>query len=354
TQSYAQTNQVLVQRKPVDWEKLKAHQLEKKLIRNPVKLLGKTIVVRKESAFYDRLLNLEDELGGDIDIQEAPAGMTMEGIIKAVDEGEYTFTLADQNIARINQTYYHDLDIETPVSFPQRLAWAVRKNAPELLAYVNQWLQEEQDQTDYYVIYNKYFKNKKAFLRRQESDYFSLTAGNISPFDSLLQQHAEQLQWDWRLLAAQVYQESRFDPKTASWAGALGLMQLMPATAQQWGVKDATKPQANLAAGTKHLAYLKKFWEKIPDPKERLKFVLASYNAGQGHIQDACRLAEKFGKNPAIWTGHVDEFILKKADPTYFQDEVVKYGYCRGTEPYNYVRDILVRFDRYQQVIDEV
>jgi membrane-bound lytic murein transglycosylase F len=238
------------------------------------------------------------------------------------------------------------------MSFRQRIAWAVRPNSPQLLASVNAWIVAMKLETDFYVIYNKYFKNKKNYRMRAKSEYYSKTGGRISPYDDQLEQFSANLNWDWRLLAAQVYQESRFDPGSCSWMGACGLMQLMPATAKRYGITDLDDPDQNLRAGTRYLQSLTKQWTHIPDSVERIKFILASYNAGPGHIQDACRLAEKYGKDPLVWTNNVDEYVVLKSKPAYYNDAVVTFGYCRGQEPFDYVNEILTRYEDYRQHIN--
>jgi len=351
TKAHSNTYQVLVQRKPDNWRQLKLHQIEKRLVRNPVSLIGKTVHVREKSSYYQRLLNLSEELGDDIVIAPAPGSLTTDEIIERVANGTYEYTLADQHLAEINQTYHANIDIGTPMSLETRIAWAVRKNAPDLLQAVNDWVTAMRRQNDYYVIYNKYFKNKRAFLTRAKSDYFSLRGGKISQYDDQLRAAADSIGWDWRLLAAQVYQESRFEHDITSWAGARGLMQVMPATAKQYGISELFNAQQNITAGTKYLNWLQGLWQNIPDSTQRVKFILASYNAGPGHIQDAQRLAKKHGKDPNIWDGHVAEYVLLKSRPQYFNDPVVKYGYVRGTEPYKYVNEILARYATYQQMI---
>ena len=100
-----------------------------------------------------------------------------------------------------------------------------------------------------------------------------------------------------------------------------------------------------------HLLWLQGEWRKvIADTLERTKFILASYNVGLGHVQDAVRLCKKFAKDTLIWDGNLAEYLLKKREPKYFNDPVVKYGYCRGDEPVNYVKDILSLYEHYQQL----
>jgi membrane-bound lytic murein transglycosylase F len=206
--------------------------------------------------------------------------------------------------------------------------------------------------TEYYVIYNKYFKNPKASLRRIKSVYSTIiNNGKISPYDALIQDAADQLGWDWRLLAAQIYQESRFKTDAESWMGAIGLMQIMPATAETFGVENLTDPAESIRAGVTYMVWLNILWEKyIPDVQERVKFILASYNAGQGHVLDARRLARKYGRNPNKWE-HVADFLQKKSNPEFYNDPVAYSGYCRGDEPVTYVKDIMNRYQRYKQLV---
>jgi membrane-bound lytic murein transglycosylase F len=159
------------------------------------------------------------------------------------------------------------------------------------------------------------------------------------------------LNWDWRLLASQVFQESKFHPDAHSWAGATGLLQLMPRTAKQYGVTNPLDPEDNVQGAVKFLKWLESYWQqRIPDDGERIKFVLASYNTGAGHVEDAQRLAEKYGGNSQRWED-VSYWLLQKSTQKYSSDEVVKFGFCRGLEPVNYVTNILERFDHYKQYV---
>ena len=347
--------QVLIQRKPDNWRQMKLHEIEKTLIRNPVDLIGKEVYVRYHSAYLHRLRNLSDEIGGDIIIIEDFPNMETEMIIKKVVNGDIEYTVAEEDIALVNATYYPILDINTAVSFPQQISWGVRKNADSLLVLMNNWIRQMKKTPDYYTVYNRYFKNSRASKQRNRSEYSTMGGGKISPFDEFLKESAEVLGWDWRLLAAQVFKESKFDPDAISWAGAIGLLQVLPKTGESYGYTDLKTPRTNLAAATEHLKWLQSMWEKeIENPEERQKFVLASYNVGHGHVFDAIRLAEKYEGNPKEWES-VSSFLLKKEDPEYFNDEVVRFGYCRGSEPVRYVKVIYATYDNYLKLYpDEV
>ncbi|ANQ48374.1 transporter substrate-binding domain-containing protein [Flammeovirga sp. MY04] len=353
TSPLMQVKQVLVQRKPENWKSLPLHKIDKHVIRNVVDLKDKEVHVRENTPYQLRLENLENEMGEDIKIVLEGKNVSTEELIHRVAEGQIDYTIADENIAKVNNTYYPHLDTKTEISFPQRIAWATRKQSPLLRESVSHWLDSMKKTTDYYVIYNKYFKNTRAQSKRFDSKFFNTVEhrGLLSKYDQIIKEQADIIGWDWRLLASLVYQESRFDPHAKSWVGAVGLMQLMPATAKQFGAHNPRDPHQNVKAGTKYLKFLEKYWDEIEDEDERVKFMLASYNAGQGHVKDAQRLAAKFNHDPNVWDGNVEKYMLLKSHKQYYRDEVVKFGYARGKEPVNYVQSILGRYKRYIELL---
>lgn len=353
TDHHSVIRQVLIQRLPEKWWEMKRHEIDKMLVTNPIDLIGKKVYVRKGSSYYSRLLHLSDEIGGDIQIEEVPGDISTEELIREVSEGKIDYTVCDENLALINQVYFPNIDMQTPISFPQRIAWAIRKNSPLLEQAVDQWLSEIKQGPTFNVIYNKYYQDKRSFEQRVKSEYFSSAGGKISPYDKIIKTEAKRIDWDWRILASQIYQESQFDPSAKSWVGAGGLMQLMPKIAKKYGVTNIRNPRQNITAGVGYLRWLNEYWKEIPDSLERMKFILASYNAGLGHVQDARRLAEKNDKDPNQWDQNVADFMLKKSQEKYYNDEVVQYGYCRGEEPVNYVSEIFARYDHYQRFIEK-
>ncbi len=345
------SNQVLVQRKPVNWRRMKLHQIEKHLIKDPIQLIGDTVSVKKNSSYAERLRSLSNEIGGEIFLDTIPGTKTTEEIIKMVVEGEIKYTIADQNIANINVSYYPILDANTPVSFSQQIGWGLRKNSPELLASVNNWIDEFKKEIDFRVIYNKYYKNKRKYMSRVQSEFYSLNDQKISPYDDMIKKYAAEIGWDWRLVASLAYQESKFEPQSESWAGARGLMQIMPETARELNI-NPTDPYESVKGGT---YYLKQLWEKnddIQDSIQRIKFTLAAYNCGYAHLKDAQRVAKLKDRNPLIWDNNVELSILDLSQPEYYNLPEMRYGYVRGIEPYNYVRQIFQRYEHYKKFID--
>jgi len=288
-----------------------------------------------------------------VEIIESPGKLSTDELIQQVANGKIAYTIADENIALINQAYYSNIDTKTKISLPQQISWVVRKNSPQLLEAINTWIDSMKNRTEYYVIYNKYFKNRTAFRERAKSEYFSAVGGGISSYDSTIQAQAQRLNWDWRLLASQIFQESQFDSHAKSWSGAVGLMQLMPRTAAEFGAKNLYDPLESIEVGVNYLIWLDDYWkDEISDSVERLKFILGSYNVGYNHIADARRLAEKNGKEPDIWDGNIAECLLMKSKKEYFNDEVVKFGYCRGEEPVKYVAEIEERYEHYLKLLE--
>jgi membrane-bound lytic murein transglycosylase F len=270
------SHQVLVQRKPENWRKMKLHEIDEALIRNNIELIGQTVSVRPRSSYIRRLDNLMEEIGDEIFIDTVPINTETEELIRMVVDGEIKYTVADYNVASLNASYYPELDIRVPISFSQRIAWALRKSSPDLKEAINSWLEKIKRTPDFNVIYNKYFEKTRDYRKRIRDDYFSPETGKISPYDDLIKKYAADLGWDWRLLSSQVYQESQFDPKAKSWAGAQGLLQVMPATAKEYGVSNSANPEKNIQGATKLLAYLWSRWESIPDTVQRIKFTMAS------------------------------------------------------------------------------
>lgn len=353
TENHYVTHQALVQRMPDNWRSLPGYKIDKQLISNTLELSNDTVWVRENSSYAERIKNLENEIGADIPVAHINGNVTTDEIIKMVVDGEIERTVADYNIASINKTYYPILNIDTRVSFSQRIAWAVRQNSPELLKAINKWINKEKKTDDYYVIYNKYFKNTRSNRSRIKSDFYSKNSNKISKYDDIIKENASKLGWDWRFLSSQVYQESRFDPTAESWAGATGLIQLMPATAKEVGVNNNYNPEQNIRGGVKYLDRMRDNFEAVEDSIQKVKFTLAAFNCGAGHVYDAMRLAEKHGKNPNIWDENVEEYILKLKDRKYYLDDVVRHGFVRGREPYNYVRDIFLRYEHYKKFIEE-
>lgn len=225
--------------------------------------------------------------------------------------------------------------------------WAVRSNASDLAEALNDWYGEgveiKAEKTE-----RTWIKNRSVVHRKVRAPFISREKGIISTYDEYFKIAARYTGWDWKLIAAQCYQESGFDPNAISWAGAAGLMQLMPATAAQFGLSrdKIFSPTDNIATASKVIRHLQSQFSNISDAEERVKFVLASYNGGIGHIRDAQALARKHGYDANKWE-YVGLFVRNLSNAQYYRDPVVKYGYMIGNETYGYVQSIMERWRAY-------
>ncbi|MBK9291585.1 MAG: transporter substrate-binding domain-containing protein [Bacteroidetes bacterium] len=347
------TRQVLVQRLPRNWQLMQTrNELENNMIRTSLELAGKTVHVQSGTVHRRRLEVLSDEIGDTIyivDDERSP-----EALIKAVSKGEIPLAVVDEHMATAFIRDYPNIDIKTPVSFQQRIAWALRKEQDnELLEEVNSWLRAFMASAESRMLYDKYFG--PGFRIKLQSEYHSFhEKGKLSPYDDIIRDVAAEIGWDWRLLASLIYQESEFKPSVVSWAGAFGLMQLMPPVMELYGIDQTATPEQQIKVGGKYILYLdKQIPETITDPVERVKFVLAAYNSGVGHVLDARRLAVKYNKNPDVWTGNVDFFMRNKSRPAFYNDPVSYYGYVRGEETFLFVEQVMERFEHYKNLLPD-
>ncbi|HKP36437.1 MAG TPA: transporter substrate-binding domain-containing protein [Pyrinomonadaceae bacterium] len=277
--------------------------IQARLVTQPSQLGGRTVTLPEQSEYRRTLIELSDDISGDIHVVEMGGKIQDETLAQKVARGEVQFTVMQRNLAELKEAEFKNLKVKPVLGRSHSVAWAVRKNSPELMNALNDWIEKKKENGSFFdSLYQKYFIDRRRYLERVQSEYLTSTTGKLSEFDPLIKQHAAELNWDWRLLASQTYQESRFRPAARSWAGATGLLQLMPKTAKEFGVTNALDPADNVQGACKFLKWLQRYWEKrVPDENERLKFVLASYNTGAGHVEDAQRLTEKYGGNPQKW-----------------------------------------------------
>ena len=222
------------------------------------------------------------------------------------------------------------------------LVFAVRTNADHLLHALDTWLAVASEREARKAIITAYENGLDTRGTIRSFSALAFAGDTISPYDSLFQVHADSLSWDWRLLAAVAFKESRFDTTALSYAGAGGLMQMMPTTALRMGVTAEGGLNGHIEGASRYLDRLDRIWLKeVPDPAQRLKFVLAAYNAGPGHVKDAQRLAEELELDPKRWDGNVERAIVLLNRPGYFTRSCVRTGYCRGQDTYWYVHDVV-------------
>ena len=335
---------VLVQRMPKDWNKMStANEVENQLLRSSVDLAGKTIHLPQGSHEVKLLEHLSDQIGDTIYIVECDSLNSFD-LVKAVESGEIDYTVVEEYVARMASIGLKGLDTKLNVSVEQPLGWVVQNhdNDSSLLIALNGWI-DGFEQRNLNRILAKYVNKGNVFGNRKPKE------GELSGFDGIIKKTAKNIGWDWRLLASLIYQESHFRLDLESEKGAFGLMQLMPVVMERYELSYDATPEEQLEVGSKLITYLNECLEdKVVDSAERVKFVLAAYNSGLGHVYDAQRLAAKYGKYPDVWDNNVDYFILNKSKKQYYNDTCCKAGYLRGTETYRFVEEVLDRYYQYQ------
>lgn len=346
TDSFFESKQVLVQRKPNNWRRMQdVKSIEKLVVRNLAEMSGKTITLPSENHKQYYLSDIQHATANSVDLILLRDVNNVE-LIEAVNNKDIDFTLAYEHTAKAMAQIYPDLDISTPVSQGLTVSWTLRNGAVNLREEMNQWIKENKEGHSFASTYKRYYNNAR--WTRLALGH-KVSRGSISEYDDIIRQSTHHIKMDWRLISALIYKESKFQPDAVSHVGAFGLMQLMPKTARRFGADVNSTPAEQIAAGVRLIQYLdKRFTASVPNPDERIKFVLASYNLGQAHILDAQRLAVKYGKNPAVWYDNVEFFMLAKSQPEYYNDPVVKYGRVKGIETEQFVKDVLDKYDHYK------
>ncbi len=305
----------------------------------------RTIHVRRDTSYHYRLKEIQDS---GIDVRFVlHDNVPTEDLIAMVHDREIKFTVADSNVARLNQRHMPDIRIGIPVQPKESVAWAVRKKDQEMLEEINRFFLYARESGTLQQIVNKYYGDSNAFDVSEFKTFHKRIQYHLPRYQDLIETQSKKYGFDWRLVAAVVYQESRFDPGAKSVTHVRGLMQVTRATAREMGIQDRRDPAQSVTAGIKYLKQMYDRFEEIEDTYQRMLFALASYNVGLGHVQDAMALAEEKGLDPRIWNS-VKKTLPLLSKPDVYQQ--TKHGYARGWEPVEYVERILTWYDILKQI----
>ena len=319
-------------------------------VRRARDLAGMTISVRRSSPYWEDLQALRAR-GTDFDIEAAPEEMETEELIERVAAGELAATVADGHLLDIELA--RGLAVKSGFTLGDERAHgvAVRADNAKLLAALNRFIKKEYKGLVYNILYRKYFTNSRN-VRALAKGRPDIEQGvGLSPYDAVTRRYARQYGFDWRLITAQMYQESRFNPEAESFAGAQGLLQVMPRTLKFMGFKKISKPEEGIHAGVKYLDWVRNRFEETLPFSERMWFTLAAYNAGHGHVEDARRLARQKGWDGDRWFGHAEKAMLLLSKKQYAKK--ARYGFVRGIEPVTYVRNIRRRYRAYVELASD-
>lgn len=314
------------------------------------------ISVRRNSSYYLRLRELQKNLE-ELRINIVPNEKDTESLLFDVSNGTYQATVADDNIFQASSKYMSGLVKGATISENDTIAWAIRKNAPEFKTQLNRFLYKHfrfsgpdepaRRSTFLNVLRKRYFEEGP-----QIADYYNPESkieksGIISPYDDMIKQLADSANINWLMISSMVAQETKFNPESKSWAGAIGLMQVIPRFSEVDDHKLLYDEEINLREGIRiisehldHYSYM--------DSTNQWSFALAAYNAGQGHVADARRLAIDQNKNPNEWENASDA-LLKLMRRKYYKN--ARYGFCRGIETVRYVQEVMNRHRTYESIL---
>jgi len=308
-------------------------------IKNLADLNGKIIHVRKATSYEERLsdlhkngLNFTLMLHDDVPTEE---------LIRQVADKEIEVTVADSIIGELNRRYYPNIKIGIPIEEPQSLGWAVKKQDKALLSAIDTFFEKIKADGTFDDIYRDYYANVQIFDRFDLKKFHQRINTRLPKYETIIKKAAKQYGFDWRLIAAIIYQESHFNPRARSHRGVRGLMQITKPTAQEMGVTNRLDPEQSIMGGAR---YLRKLYERYDEAQgfDRTLITLASYNVGPSHITSAQRIAREKGLDPHKWSS------LEQTLPLLCYEKYIKmskHGYCRGSEPVRYVNRILTYFD---------
>lgn len=316
-------------------------------------LAGRKVSVRRSSPYWRDLAALQAS-GLPFELEAVPEDTETEELIARVASGEIEATVADGHLLDIELARGLQVKSGFTMSEERPHAAAVRAGNEKLLAQLNAFIKKQYRGLVYNILYKKYFTNSSNVRDLADGRLGGDQAAGLSPYDDMIRKYSDKYGFDWRLITAQMYQESRFDPKAKSFAGARGLLQVMPRTAKSMGFEKPDKlekPEEGIHAGVKYLDWVRNRFEDTLPFGERMWFTLAAYNAGHGHVADARRLARKQGLNGDVWFGNAESAMLLLSKEKYASK--ARYGYVRGIEPVSYVRNIRTRYRAYAELAEK-
>lgn len=318
------------------------------------------ISVRRGSSYEETLRGIQSRTP--LKLNRVQEDVSAADLLERVATGEVESTVVDSHLIATEQTFRRGLVAvynltpmaEDAVDFKGRprpgskaIAFGVRREDKALQAFLDRYLRKAYRGLEYNIARKRYFESPK-FI--SWANYMrAATSQKLSPYDDLLKKYSAPLGLDWRLLAAQAYQESGFNREAESWMGARGIFQLMPSTATAMGCANPGDPEENIRAAARYMHWLTRQFEPAVEFRQRMRFALAAFNAGLGHVKDARRLADRLGLDPDRWFGDVEVAMLKLSSARYFKG--LPHGYCRGREPVKYVSEIQSRYDAYVAVV---
>jgi membrane-bound lytic murein transglycosylase MltF len=295
-------------------------------------LAGKEVFVRKSSSYYESLVALNQRFAAEnrpvVSIKEAPETLEDEDLIEMVSAGLISLIIVDQHKAAFWKQIFPNITVHDGVAVRTGgdIAWGIRQGSPQLKAAVDHFVARHAKGTTVgNTILARYLKNAKyvkdAASESERQKFLALT--------QYFQKYGDKYDVDWVLMGAQGYQESQLNQAARSKVGAIGVMQVMPATGKELGVGNITEVEPNIHAGVKYMRWMiDQYYGKEPMTKlDKALFAFASYNAGAGRMSQLRKEAAKRGLDPNIWFHNVEYVAAEKigAETVTYVGNIYKY-----------------------------
>jgi membrane-bound lytic murein transglycosylase MltF len=298
--------------------------------------------VRKTSSYFESLMALNRTLEAQgkppVDVQPAAESLEDDDLLEMVNAGLIPATIVDDYLAEYWKTVFTDMTVHSSVTVRTGgdLAVAIRKQSPQLAAELNGFIAKNGLDSAIGRILNKRYLESTRYVKNAASE---AERKKFLAMVNLFQKYGDQYKFDYLMMAAQGYQESRLDQGAKSQVGAVGVMQLMPETGKEQKVGDITQLEPNIHAGVKYMRFVRdEFFEDQPmDDLNKGLFTFASYNAGPGRVRQLRREAEKRGLNPNVWFGNVERIASERI----------------GRETVTYVSNIYKYYVAYRLISEE-
>lgn len=291
---------------------------------------------------YDNRIDFKDlkslgtwKLQHDVDV-------TVEDLIEMLEDTVIDYMVCNYNVAITILPFYKDLLLGPRIgdNFPR--TWVLNGTNEALNGDINRWLHSFKATPQYEKLCNRYLSRHSYIIQHS----FGTKRNKISSYDRSMKAASARCHIDWRFMSSIIYQESNFSSDVLGMGGSFGIMQMMPATREQYGITDTSTVEEQIWAGARYISYLYRIFENKVDTAETYYFVAAAYNSGPGHILDAMALCKKYGEDSQHWD-IVSKYLVLKSHKEYYSDPVVKCGYYPGKHTLNYVREVMDRYNGY-------
>jgi membrane-bound lytic murein transglycosylase F len=309
-------------------------------------LIGKRVAVPAGTSYAERLNQIQ---GKQPKLHwQAVKKTNAETLLEEVANGILDFTVVDNYLSAVMQNYYPNLAVGMALGKPEKIAWALSKNAdPALLKKVNTFFDEIHKNGVLRNLIDRYYGSSERLNSQDVNKFLTLSRTLLPKYKLLFKQAQEVTGLDWRLLAALSFRESHWDTFSTSPTNVRGLMMLTESTADRMGVTDRLDPKQSIPAGAKYLLRMRdKLPERISEP-DRTYMAMAAYNIGFAHLEDARVLAQRYKLNPDSWIDVKTTLVMLNKPEHY---TTVKYGYASGGAPVIFVESIR----SYQRILERL